>query len=178
MGNYLFLMSSLPTPEWGAAPPMDMAEFRSAAADQLESEELAMLDAVRVLPPFDDVPGGLARNFAEWDTCLRNALIGARATGADAAAWRRDETNFFSEIPAAASNAIAAGNPLEIEKALDRARWNAVEMLLGCRNFCFDALAAYKIKLELLEKYAHRTARRGEENLAKVLAAFERKDKE
>ncbi|MEA4862108.1 MAG: hypothetical protein AB7F40_01170 [Victivallaceae bacterium] len=178
MGNYLFLMSSLPVPEWGAPLPIAVDAFRAAAADQLTSAELAMLDAVTLLPSFDGEPDGLARRFAAWDTCLRNALVGARTSGGDAAAYCKHEDDFFSEIPGVVGGALGSGNPLEVETTLDRARWDAIDMLLGGRNFCFDALAAYKLKLALLEKYAHRTAKQGEENLSKVLAAFENKDKE
>ena len=178
MGNYLFLMSSLPVPEWGAPPPLTLEAFRSAAADQLDPAELELLDEVALLPPFDGEPAGLPRRFADWDTCLRNALVGARSSGGDAAAYRKHEDDFFSEIPGVVGGALGSGTPLETETTLDRARWDAIEMLLGGRNFCFDALAAYKLKLTLLERYAHRTAKRGEENLSQVLAAFENKDKE
>jgi hypothetical protein len=52
-----------------------------------------------------------------------------------------------------AINAYRAPSPLEAEKMLDHARWNALDELTAGRYFDMDVLIAYAIKLVMLEKW-------------------------
>lgn len=173
MGNYIFLMSSLPQLVWGEAPPLTRDEFESACAGQLTPAELERLSRVNLEPPFDAMPAGLASRFADWDTCLRNALIAGRSGERDGSAYLRVEHDFFSEISSVVTAVAGASTPLEAEKWLDTARWEALDMLLGSESFNFDALANYKLKLLLMLKNALRTVERGRANLEAVVAHFE-----
>ena len=176
MSDYIFLLSSLPTPIWGEPAPISLEKFEETCRDHLTAEEFDALSRTRLDPPFDDIPHGLPAKFAAWDTCLRNALVPTLAEGRDVSAMLRPETDCFSEIPAIAAAVVGAATVLEAEKWLDTARWEAVGFFTGCDVFTFDAVCAYKLKLLLILKSDPRTPQRGSANLDRILAAVEQKN--
>jgi len=177
MENYFFLTSSLPALRWGEAPPISSEKLLELAAGNIGGSELETLAKVSAFPPYSGNRRGVAKQYADWDTTLRNALLPKRAAGGEYQQYLRAEADYFSETQGIAQSAAGLGDPLAAEKLLDQARFNAAEALLGGRNFCFDALCAYKIRLELLEKYTPRTTGRGERNLDRILAAFNPENK-
>ena len=56
---------------------------------------------------------------------------------------------------------IAALNPAERERAVDRLRWRMLDELTWGNEFEFDHICAYRIKLRLAEKYRGRDAGTG-----------------
>lgn len=64
----------------------------------------------------------------------------------------RDAPEYPSEAVAAAKTAITMDSPLEAELFLDKARWNAIEMLQGFNYFSENTIYAYLLKLQLMER--------------------------
>ena len=65
-------------------------------------------------------------------------------------------------------------DPLEREKALDRARWAFLDGFEWSHAFNFEALCIYRCKLMILEKWAARRAGNAEDNLDHAASRAER----
>ena len=53
-------------------------------------------------------------------------------------------------------SAAAIADPLERERAIDKLRWQAIEEISAGHELDFDALCAYKLKLDILIRRRHR----------------------
>lgn len=192
--QYYALKASLPMLLFDAAPVMDSAAFLSHCAAFLAPDRLKFLRELtlspRALPVFDAgsaVPpsgqrktGGDAaamEKYAAWEICLRNTLARLRA----AKLGRDPEANtvkFAEYDPAAAAAAHRVfdmnANPLDKEKALDRARWDFLSAMEWNHAFNFEALCLYRCKLLILEKWSARRAGDAEKNFEEAVARSEK----
>ena len=52
---------------------------------------------------------------------------------------------------------------------VDKLRWNFIEEQLLCKEFSFDAICAYRLKLAIVNKYRHRKLEPGRKNFDAAL---------
>ncbi len=180
MAQYFFLCSSLPMLVWGEPIPIAVDGFLAQCEGQLPDNELELLTKVTLTPDSGHrfPANSLVQKYYNFDTCLRNALMPGKAGNQDISGELRPENDFFSEISGIVSAVSGSSNLLESEQMLDLARYQAINSLLGCESFTWNALAAYKLKLLLLEKYTNRTKERGEANLDAVLDRLQQERKQ
>ncbi len=171
MAQYFFLCASLPMLSWGEPMKISLAEFMSACKGQLSKGDYASLEEVALTPAKQyDANDSLLSQYWNWECCLRNALMPARAGKREFSSYLREEKDCFAEIASIVSSVSSNSDIMGVEKQLDQARWQAIETMLGCEAFTINAIIAYKLKLLLLEKYENRTVPRGEANMDKILA--------
>jgi hypothetical protein len=154
VADYYYFLSSLPLLERGQAAPVGEDEFLQQCAGQLDEEEFARLREV-TLAPLGTPTCEVARRWQAFETYLRNELVRARADARSLRpeGWLHEEPDVFPGIQHRIDDALAAPDPLAREKALDDLRWTAVEDFLSGRQFDFNCLAGYYLKLQIAAKW-------------------------
>jgi len=168
--QYYYFVPQLSCLVYGQQPPISSAAFREKAAPILGEADAALLGMLNLDPPPEaaDGEGGdenakkvrasgcdFIDGWRGWENALRLNLARLRA-----ARCGRDEEGLPeappvpSEAAAAAARALEAETPLEGERIIDKARWDAVEALQGTDLFHRRTVFAYFMKLIILERQA------------------------
>lgn len=98
-------------------------------------------------------------DFARWwtdlDTQIRNTQARWRAArlNVEARGWQRMHTGFDVAVETAVLDAMQHTNPRERELALDRCRWDALDERTAQAPFSLDAVCAYALKLEMVQRW-------------------------
>lgn len=169
-----------------ANPPMSSEQFLSSCESFLSPNRMKFLReltlAPREVPDFEknfkqaaipskrDIRTDETRameRYVRWEICLRNTLARLRAAklGRDPEEDVVLHAVYEPSADAAARAAFAHTDPLEKEKALDRARWAFLDGMEWSHPFNFEGLCIYRCKLMILEKWAARRAGDAEKNL-------------
>jgi hypothetical protein len=151
---------------------MSSEAFKDLAKSMLSASDAVLLDLVGLDPeprsseaveqgPSYSVPprscgSVFIDGWREWERTLRLNLAKQRA------AKTKRENATLAEIPGSPPDAVlvagraiaAAESPLDGEMLIDRARWNAIEVLQGMDYFSVNTVLAYLLKLILLERRA------------------------
>ncbi len=176
--SYYYLISSLPGISLDAKPSISMADFRASCAAQLSPGDQQALEVI--LEPAA-ISGTHSHPFvALWharETQLRNASARLRAAKrqADAGEYIRTHTGFDVGLEARVDEAFAQATPLAREQALDRARWQILDELVGPDPFSAAAVLAYGVKLLISERWASLDAKTGQARIGAALAGNEDK---
>ena len=175
MAEYYYLVSSLPMLEKYAEPSMNSEEFVETCEDWLSKQDLSLLNGITLVPSGGKSyeHGSAAASWNEWEICLRNKLTRARGTkqNREVEAYIQDESDCFPEIDRVMQDVAASHNPLEAEKVLDDMRWSKLDELEACHDFDVNKLCAYKLKLQLCEKWMQREDKVGVERFNEILDA-------
>ena len=74
--------------------------------------------------------------------------------------------------------ALIIPEPLERERLVDKIRWMKIDDLESCHNLDFVTLCAYRLRLDMLEKYRKRNAGNGnqlfEDTVARLASPIDR----
>ena len=159
--QYYYLISALPMPRLDEEPPISTDEFIELCRQHLTEE-----DFVR----FSTASGcQLSAEFEAWNTALKNELVKLRAAKLDFDANESlKEGNIYAGIVEQAREVFNQENPLEAELLLDKMRWNKISDLEALEYFSTEKLAAYLLKLKLLERKALFTREDGNENYRQI----------
>lgn len=192
--QYFALKASLPMLLFDASPPLSSEEFLercSTFVDPVRMKFLRELTAApREIPDFEKnfkqakIPSKrdirtddtrVMQQYVRWEICLRNTLARLRAVklGKEPESFTVKHAFFDSSADYAARNAGNISDPLERERALDRARWTFLDGFEWNHPFNFEALCIYRCKLMILEKWAARRTGDSEENLNQAAARAE-----
>ncbi|MCL1921757.1 MAG: hypothetical protein FWG50_11925 [Kiritimatiellaeota bacterium] len=161
MSRY-YLIASLPTLSLEQPPQITAEAFLLSCREQLGRAEAEAAEALMT-------GAGSAHPFVsawrEKDTLLRNAVAKARAraAGADASRWLRHAQGCDAQVERLAEDAMQQPDPAKQERALDKARWVAVEGLQGLDPMGANVPLAYAVKLALALRWAALDAGRGQE---------------
>ena len=172
MSHHYYFVATLPSLQPGGEPPLTSAEFLARAANCLEGAELEALRAAALSSAADGEPSAcrglspLLDGYYAWERSFRHALAKIRSSRLGRA-FPNPPAGLASgvladEAEARARVASQAGSPLEGELAVERERWAAIDSFLGYDSFSFEALAAYRLRLQSLERVASLTAERGD----------------
>jgi hypothetical protein len=149
---------------------MSSAAFRDLAKPLLDAHDSELLDLVdldpekRVKnqedagPSYADSPVSSGCDFIdrwrEWERALRLNVARQRAQIAKRDSGQVEPPVFPADAAAAAVRAVVAtDSPLDAEFVLDKARWDAIEVLQGTDYFARNTIYAYLLKLILLERH-------------------------
>lgn len=166
----IYLLASLPMLAPGTPPPLTGAAFLEACREQLAASDA---DACAALLEGGDAPHPAVRRWRAKEAVLRNAVarIRARARGQDAGRWLRPTPDCDVSLERIAEAAMQEPDPLQRERALERARWNAAEELAGCDPLAKARVFAYAVQLGIALRGQGRDAAAGRnvfENLTEV----------
>lgn len=163
--NYYYFISTLPMLDF-QRPSFDggVRAFDEMCRNSLSAEDAARLSKVSINNPAVETVSEVQKKFISWDTNLRNAVANIAMPDGGAQKYLRQEEDYFSEIESIVQNAAAQKDPLEKDRAIDGARFDKIEELSALAQFDFEFLAAFRMKLELIEKYASLSVEKGEEN--------------
>lgn len=185
------LISSLPMLRLFEQPAISSEDFMQCCASRFRGFELELLQSLSLLPDeklarlIRRCPEkALPRRYAAWENALRNSLAGLRASKwkhGEPGAARRFEAGYEADADFCAKQAAAAPDPLEREKILDQARWRKLEELeraFSLHMFSFDAVCAYRLKLQLVEKWTARKAADAASHLDRTASAVQNSEKQ
>ncbi len=148
---------------------MPYAEFLERARNLIPADDYETLSGGRIFAPEDgSFPTGSGRSpllgeYLAWEIGLRNELVKARAQALGKTAerfLRPGEPGF--EAARIAHAAVACDDPLEAELLIERERWALIDRLETGHYFDLEALVAYGLKLQALERRARFQVERGE----------------
>lgn len=153
---YTYLISSLPALVFGAEPPFSFGDFLKICQPLISESDFNILKTSSREGEYiyEGIPPTLQK-WREFDTTLRNELVKIRASRKkiDPAKYLRRDGYAESSISHAALNAYRNPSLLEAEKALDLARWRALEELCVGHYFDIDFLLIYAHKLLILQRW-------------------------
>lgn len=150
--NYFYLISSLPTLTLGGDMLYSSQEFMDYCKLQLSESEYARLEQVALLPSDTSISPAHER-WNAFETELRNAAVHIRANKkkCDPTPYLKASKAMFGGLETHVQDAFSH-HPMGMEKHLDETRWQFLDGLIVGKDFTFDAVVVYKIKLLLKEK--------------------------
>lgn len=177
--SYVYLLSSLPSLQFGAKPPFSFAKLLELSQGLISDEDIEALKAFRAAELAGAAYEGDRQVLKAWyvfETALRNELVKIRASRKkiDQAKYLRREHCVECADPALTHLALAAHrNPslLEGEKMLDAERWHEADELAIGHYFDFDSYFAYAQKLLILERWENIRAQDKHKLLEEVLTS-------
>ena len=157
---YCFLIASLPELSLDAPAPMTVQEFDVLCSEELKQEEMAALTAFdgTVTPEFSESRSlnGLYNAYGKFELYLRNRIARQRAEKAGVQLELPEPPESYSEFDFIAGTLANTSDPAEREMMIDALRWYFIEEQLLCKEFHFNALCAYRLKLIIVNKYRDR----------------------
>ena len=163
--SVVYLLSSLPALSLDSRPAMTVPEFLAACRGELSAKDADACEALAL-----DRPGehAFVRAWRDKEAVLRNIAVRnrARKLGRDAGRWTRPTSDCDLMLERLTDAAFQLEDPAQREKALDRARWAAVEELEGVDPISVKRVFGYAVKLSLAWKWSGLDE-------AKGMAAFE-----
>ncbi len=154
VSKYYYFVSSLPLLRLGDAPPLRSAEFLDLSQYHLPPRLQEELTAISLLPRERHCCPAEA-GWNDFELALRNAVVRARASrqSREAQPFLKLEAAAFGFLESQIQDAFNR-DPLRLEEELDHLRWRVLDDLIVGRDYDFDRLFVYRIKLLLLEKRA------------------------
>jgi len=178
VGRYYYFAATLPTLPFGGSPPMASAEFLRRGRVHLRPDDFGILEKANLQsdPKLSKPTGsGFLDRYYAWERALRNEFVAFRAhrLGRSGERWIRpaEKNDDAVRDSRAILHAVAdSATPLDVEVALEAARWALIDRLKGRTVFDFDSIVAYRLQLLILERLAALTAERGEANFISIYA--------
>jgi len=176
---YYSLVASLPTLQIGDEPPFSTEEYIENCAQWVTEREEQILRRVLLATP-DIATCPLCQAWHNIETQLRNAAARHRAQklGIDASEYLQPHDGFSGTIETLVADAFTRNDPVELEQALDRARWQLAEELIGEDPFAFEKVLAYGIQLKIVERWNRMDPSLGKEKLEAVITANTEKEEQ
>ncbi|MBP5181642.1 MAG: DUF2764 family protein, partial [Lentisphaeria bacterium] len=159
-------------------PLLSRERFLEYCEAFLEENELFFLQNLALAAP-EKIPEGdsCEAAFLRFETALRNALasVRAKAKGVKGDRFLHREDDGSSSLNAESVIVLLqnAPHPLERERLLDKARWDALEELEFAHYADLDALGIYCRKLLILEKWERYRADKADKDLEETVSAVE-----
>jgi hypothetical protein len=157
--RYYYLASTLLTPVFGQKPPVSFEDFKETCSRLAAAEDGAKLETLSLVPPVRQAGASATtfefqERFWKRETVLRNEIAKQRAERLS----RKDEgqvretEDWDNEAQASARRALSAEDPLQAELSLEKDRWDWIEAQSAGHRFDSEALAAYGLKILILER--------------------------
>ena len=164
-GYYVYLISSLPTLNFGAKPPFGMEKFFSTSAELISPKDMETLRG-----SLKDKGEG---RYHDFETALRNELVKIRAQRKrlDASKFLRRDGYADQWISHAAASAYRNPSVIDREKMLDLDRWRFLDELSIGHYFDLEILIIYARKLSILERWERVRAADANKLLEEALTA-------
>ena len=160
MDKYYYVVAQLPLLYADKEPTITSVSFLEEAEKWLSSGDYAILSQVR----YDSTDIGISKpkllkEYVEQELLFRTEL----------AAWRKAHNDGVDYKPESFPvSLIKDGNPLEIEKALLKRRWDKISQVEPDFHFDLEFLILYFFKLQILEKLSLYNKEKGLEIFQKI----------
>jgi hypothetical protein len=157
--NYYYLISQLPSLQYGEEAPYTLDEFLEQCKEWLsksdyEGLQYCTLD-IHVLDGAPLTKWDFINTWVARERTMRYALSHLRSVN-----LKRDDDEEQTKAPhesprteAGAHAAFAMGNPLEAEIYLDKNRWENIESMQGNDLFSINIIFAHVLKLTLMQRW-------------------------
>lgn len=174
---YYSLVASLPSLRIGDEVPFSIADYIENCAQWVSERETEILKAVLLDEPIAS-PCPLCAAWNNIETQLRNAVAKHRGQklGIDFKEYLQPHDGFSGTIETLVTDAFTSTDPVELEEALDRARWSLAEELIGEEAFGFEKILAYGIQLKIVERWNQMDVSAGKEAIEAVITANTEKE--
>jgi len=161
--SYYYFIAQLPSLVYEQKPPMSSNHFKDLAADLLEDGDLKVIEHLSFDQIFSENKSNCAfvNNWKDWERALKLNLAKDRALKLKREIPVTDIPFFPQEAAITASKAVDEKSPLDGEVLLDKARWNAIDSIVGGDYFSVNNVYAYYLKLLLLERRQSFNAEKG-----------------
>lgn len=170
-----YLVSSLPSFNFGDKPFYSSEGFVKQCADWISPDELTELQKLSLIPE-EKYSGNneLIKSWYELTGALSCYCVKIRASklNRDASVIAREQKAFDSFIEKSVQEAFSSENPMEKEKKLDRLKWKILDTLEAGHSFDFETLCIYKLRTILCEKWFDRKEPEGKKNLESTLSVL------
>ena len=174
---YYSLVASLSTLQIGDEPPFSTEEYIDNCAQWVTERETCILNAVLLNEPIASLCS-LCEAWNNIETQLRNAVAKHRGQklGVDFKEYLQPHDGFSGTIETLVTDAFTRNDPVELEEALDRARWKLADELIGQDPFGFEKILAYGIQLKIVERWNRMDVSAGKESIEAVITANTEKE--
>jgi len=174
MGDYTYLVASLPTLSLEAPPPFSPEEFRFRCQGVLSESDLTEMDGI-LAGQAADGHTAFSQAWAAADAQIRNTAAKVRAAklGVEAKGFLHSHTGYSVWLDKDVNEAMAKANPLAREMGLDAARWKFVDELALADAFGLTAVLAFAVKLRLVARWATLEEAAGRERLEELVSQLE-----
>ena len=160
MDKYYYVVAQLPLLFYDKEPTITSDDFLKEAEKWLSSRDYATLSQAR----YDSTDTGIAR-----PKLLKEYIAQEFRFRTELAAWRRAQKEGVDYKPETFSvSLIKEGNPLEVEKALLKRRWDMISQVEPDHHFDLEFLILYFFKLQILEKLSLYNKEKGLEIFQKI----------
>lgn len=152
---YTYLISTLPTLQFQAAPPFSFEEFITYCRRFITEVDIQTLKKISINGEYSVSLQPTIKKWQDFDISLRNELVKARASRKhiDPARYLRKDKFPQAFISNAAISALRNPSIIESERNLDLIRWQALDEFCFGHYFDMDFLIIYCLKLLILERW-------------------------
>ncbi|MEW6008259.1 MAG: DUF2764 family protein [Candidatus Omnitrophota bacterium] len=152
---YTYLISSLPSLQFGTKPPFSFKEFIIYCQRFIPDADIQILKKLSISGDYSTIVQATLKKWQDFDSTLRNELVKNRAQRMHIDPGRYLRKDRFPEafITNIAITALRSSSILEAEKILDLARWQALDDFCFGHYFDLDFLIIYCLKLLILERW-------------------------
>lgn len=160
MDKYYYVVAQMPLLAFDREPTMTIAYFLQESEKWLSSRDFAILRRAR----YDSMDVGIAK-----PRLLKEYIQVEAQFRAELAAWRKARKEGIDYKPELfPASLVKDGNPLEIEKALLKRRWDIIAQVEPDHHFDLEFLILYFFKLQILEKLSLFNKEQGLEIFQKI----------
>ena len=172
MRQYYYFAASLPMLKPGDRPPLSSVEFRQSCERLLAREDYRKVVQARLNASAASVGSkiGLLQRYQDAEFALRNELVKLRSKKRTVDLEKHLRPEALNPLWAGAAREIAEQEtPLKAEHLLNNVLWGVLDNLVAGHYFDLDFLAAYHLKLQILERNARFKLEAGREKLESIL---------
>ena len=166
--NYYYFVASLPSINYGEKPPISSEEFREQCYALLNPEDAELIrycryDAPMAVETVQSTGSEFIALFLARERTLILNLAYLRA-GKLKRPSPGDPPHDVPRAEAVAKAAFEMEDPLEATIYIDRARWGALDAMVGLDIFGVNNIFAFLMKLQLMERRQRFNAEKGTAN--------------
>jgi hypothetical protein len=179
MSQYYYFGASLPMIQPDGAPPMSANDFLADCERLLSPSDFEQVRQAKLSSPeLAETKVGVLQRYQDAEFGLRNELVKVRAKklGVETDRYVREES-LNPLLVSAAREILEQEDPLRAEIHISRVLWRILDDLLVGHYFDVDFLAAYYLKLQILERNASFQTEAGERKLESILTGDKTGDK-
>jgi hypothetical protein len=176
MSQYYYFAASLPMIQPDGPPPMSGVDFLADCERLLSPTDFEQVRQAKLSSPeLATTKVGVLQRYQDAEFGLRNELVKVRAKklAVEMDRYIREES-LNPLLATAAREILEQENPLKAEIHISRVLWKILDDLLVGHYFDVDFLAAYYLKIQILERNASFEAEAGEQKLESILTGDEK----
>ena len=164
--KYPYLASSLPLLVFGDPPATSLKDFVFSCMGVLTAEDYEDMQCLAEARP-EDTTTPFGRRWCALETQLRNAVATHRAAHwhVDTRSAQRTHAGYSVFLERPVPDAFPKENPVEAQKAPDRAPWQLLDDLCAEDPFGSPAVLGHAVRLRLAERWANMREDSGREQL-------------